>query len=389
MMKTAKLALTNLRTGSPQTLGAIRLVPICRDRAPGDLRIRLRDLVPAPAIVSLDGAPGEPGLKYVSYVPHGLVVAHTKDGAQASFGTTLGEERGARGRCVNLLHRMVKREDDVREGATSTARFRLLPLHLAMEGFLAHHFGGPDIAWSEYSQHAIRRGLDPRAESSVRGRSLPGFEAALRVFEMHPTQVGVMIFVADALASVFVVSHPSDYRLLHRSVLEDFFGQLVYEYGLLYPETPPIETPLHEERIASISDLRAEVARARGEWEEYARLLADGLFRREVRVETVRSMAPFRLERFMPDFDPDEECHLGERIVRDDGTVEYMKTFRLSAAQVRRAHLLEQLARAGWNLGDAAARLRCTRDELVKRLDNAGFGYLLAPHVLRASGTAP
>ena len=114
----------------------------------------------------------------------------------------------------------------------------------------------------------------------------------------------------------------------------------------------------------------------------------DGLFRREVHVERVRTMHPFRLERFAPDFDPDEECHIGEQIVRDDGTVEYMKTFRLSATQVRRAFLLGQLAEAQWNLERAAARLKCTRDDVIKRLDNAGFGYLLKPHLLAAAELA-
>jgi hypothetical protein len=168
---------------------------------------------------------------------------------------------------------MVKREDD--------GRFRMLPLHLAMEGFLALHFNGPDILWCEYSQHAARRGLDPRMESSVRGSWLPGFEEALPVFEIHPTQVGIMIFVAEALAAVVVLSHPEDYRRMHRSLIEDFFGELLYEYALLYPNVPRAETKLDAVRVNSLADLHAEVARARA------------------------------------------ECHIGERIVREDGTLEY------------------------------------------------------------------
>ncbi|WP_394845569.1 hypothetical protein LZC95_52130 [Pendulispora brunnea] len=359
--------ISHLRIASPQVLGGIRLVPLCRDDAPGDLRIRARHYEAVPAIVSLDTT------CYVSYVPHGFVVSHTKDGTQATFGTSLGEEKGKRGRVVNLLHRMVKREDET--------RFRLLPLHLAMEGFLALHFDGPDIVWNEYSQRAIRRGLDPRMEFSVGGGCIRGFEEALRVFEIHPTQVGVMVFVAEALASVFVVSHPDDYRLLHRSLLEDFFGELLYQYAALYPEMPRAEATIDGARVSTLAELRVEVARVRRDWIEYTHLLADGFFRREVRTETVRRLTPFRLERFMPEFDPDQECHIGERIVRDDGTLEYMKTFRLSAAQVRRAYLLEQLSRAGWHLETAAERLRCSRQEIVQRLENAGFGYLLKPHL--------
>jgi hypothetical protein len=91
------------------------------------------------------------------------------------------------------------------------------------------------------------------------------------------------------------------------------------------------------------------------------------------------------LERFVPDFRLDNECHIGERIVRKDGTLEYMKTFRLSFTQVRRAFLLKQLADVGWDFTALADRLACPRDELVRRFSNAGFGYLLAPHVLRAA----
>ena len=30
---------------------------------------------------------------------------------------------------------------------------------VALEGYLALHFGGPSVAWSEYSREALRRGL--------------------------------------------------------------------------------------------------------------------------------------------------------------------------------------------------------------------------------------
>jgi transcriptional regulator with GAF, ATPase, and Fis domain len=82
---------------------------------------------------------------------------------------------------------------------------------------------------------------------------------------------------------------------------------------------------------------------------------------------------------------PSEENHLGEAIVHEDGTLEYLKTYRLSAAQTRRAYLLQQLALSGWKLADAAERLNATQDELVVRLRNAGFGYLLKAHVLEAA----
>ena len=96
-------------------------------------------------------------------------------------------------------------------------------------------------------------------------------------------------------------------------------------------------------------------------------------------------MGPFRLERFLPRFDPEGECHIGERIVRDDGSLEYLKTFRLSTAQIRRGFLLTQLSEAGWNLTEAAVTLRCTPAELVKRIQNAALGYMLKPEVIAAA----
>jgi hypothetical protein len=82
---------------------------------------------------------------------------------------------------------------------------------------------------------------------------------------------------------------------------------------------------------------------------------------------------------------PSEENHVGEAIVGEDGTLEYLKTYRLSAAQTRRAYLLQQLASAGWKLDAAAESLHATQDELILRLRNAGFGYLLKEHVLEAA----
>jgi hypothetical protein len=390
----ATLSLQGLRTGSPQTMGAVRIVPLVRERflaaagtpagsPPGDLRIAARDYGHALAVVEVGGgAPSGPGLKYVSFVPHGLIVSYTTDGSPvvaqgASFGPT-SETR--HGRFVRLMHRMVKPERG--EGATS--RLRMLPLHLAMEGFLALHFNGPDILWSEYSQQASRRGLDPRSERSVRGTWLPGLEEAVRTFEILPAQVGVLVFIADALACAFVVPHPDDYRSLHGSLLDDFFGELLREYAILYPQAPSALAPLDGSGVNTLDDLARQVARVRADWHAYAELLSAGLLAREVRVERVRTMGPFRLERFVPVFDPDLECHIGERLVRDDGTLEYLKTFRLSAAQVRRAHVLDTLAAAAWNMEEAATALHTTVAGLAQRLASAGFGYLLKPAVLEA-----
>src|SRR5690606_35292178 len=151
-------------------------------------------------------------------------------------------------------------------------RLRFLPLQMALEGYLALHFGGPEIAWEEWARRAVAKGpsprceeaylgqegrgleealrvfeirpgqlarravakgLSPRCEEVYLGLEVRGLEEALRVFEIHPGQCGVMVYVADALASAFVTPHPDDYRALHPTLIEDLFGELVYVYGLL------------------------------------------------------------------------------------------------------------------------------------------------------------
>jgi hypothetical protein len=376
--RTETLGLRGLDPAPAQTWGAIRLVPLIRREVREDLRLERRSYGEDLTIAELGGRPGGPGLSYMSFVPHGLVVSWNEDGTPvASMGASLrkGAKDGvAFGGRVRLLHRMAKREDG--------RQLRLLPLHLAMEGFLALHFRMPEIAWPEYSRRAIRDGLDPRVETSRPGWTIEGLGEALRVFEIHEGQTGVLVFVADALASALVVPHPDDYRALHPSLLEDFFGELLYRYGLLYPDVPPVRTVIDEGAVRSISDLRAGLSRMRAEWAEFATLLAAGVLEREALVEQVYRLGPFRLDRFVTRLLLHEENHIGERIVREDGTVEYMKTFRLSDAQARRAHLLSELAAHDWHLDATAAALRGSREDLVRRLTNAGFGYLLAPGVL-------
>ena len=60
----------------------------------------------------------------------------------------------------------------------------------------------------------------------------------------------------------------------------------------------------------------------------------------------------------------------------------YLKTFRLSEAQVRRGHLLDRLATHDWHLADTAAELSITEPQLGLRLESAGFGFLLRQDTL-------
>ena len=380
-----RLVLKGLRPATPQQHGAIRLIPLLRDDVRGDLRLSRRRYADL-AAVTLDGELHGPGLRYVSFVPHGLVMSWSDQGEPVTaFGTQLcedppdGQRLGRGPTTVRLLHRMVRREDD--------HRLRFLPLHLAMEGFLSLHFGGPEIAWSEYSKQAIRYGLDPRIETAAPGRSVSGLEDALRLFEIHERQCGVLVLVADALASAFVVPHPQDYRLLHDSLLEDFFGALIREYSWQYRRVPELDFALPEpqRKVTSVGELQSMRGAARAAWRDSSALFVDGLLGRAVRSERIYQAGPFSLQRFCTSLSLHDENHIGEAIVREDGTIEYLKTYRLSSLQTKRAYLLELLARHHFNLDAAAASQSQTRHQLVQRLDGAGFAYLLADEVLRAA----
>lgn len=367
-----------------QSWGSVRLVPLLRRRAHDDLRLFKRSYGDDVMAVALDGKrPYEqPRTSYWSYVPHGLVASWSDDGSPvAAFGTQVerighkdGKQRKVGPVTVRIAHRMIRRE--------APNRLRFLPLHLAMEGFLSLHFGGPEIAWSEYAQETMSVGLGVRSEWSVSGRAISGLSDALRVFEIHDEQVGVLVFVADALASAFIVPHPDDYRALHRSLLADFYGRLIYQYGALYTGENRLFVAMDDRRVASMSDLRAQLSAMYAHWAEFLGFMAEGILERNVTTGSSYRFGPFVMHRFLTELNLTSENHLGEAIVRDDGSLAYLKTYRLSNAQTRRAYLLSQLAQHRWNLDATAAALGTSRDGLILRLTKAGFGYLLKKHVV-------
>ncbi len=370
--------ITGLRAGPAQTWGAVRLVPLLRDEPITDLRLHARLCDDdEPSVVELS-----PREAYIAYVPHAFVATWTSDGSPAAaYGTQLIDPREpGLPRVIGLRfrRRLARRED--RE------RLRFLPLHLALEGFLDLQFGGPPIAWQEWTHRATAEGLSPRVEQAYAGASITGLDDALRVFEIHPTQCGVVLYVADALAAVFVVPHPADYRALHPTLLQDLYGELLYQYTQLFPAVPDFHQPLNAAAVSTVDDLQAELSRVAAEW---AAFHDDAMF--TVTAGTSRPvyhLGRFTLCRFLPPFDPALDNHIGEVIVDEQGTVAYLKTFRLSAAQARRGHLLSRLAETGWDLDATAAALGTDRQDLVLRLDRAGFGHLLRPDILDACRAA-
>ncbi|MCX4677786.1 hypothetical protein OG413_21155 [Streptomyces sp. NBC_01433] len=370
-----RLDLGGLSVRPAQVWGGVRLVPLVREEPVEGLRLH-REVYEGFGAGLVEAGPRT---HYTSYIPHGLVADWSGEGAQsAAYGTQLDD--GTPARTVRLPkyrhHRMAKR----RPGD----RLRFLPLHLALEGYLALHFGGPSVAWEEWSRQALRDGLSPRAEDAYLGWSVRGLGDALRIFEIHPGQCGVMVYVSDALAAAFVLPHPEDYRLLHATLVEDLFGELVHQYAMYGAPVAEFGARIRDGAgLRTLADLRAAARAQERAWTE----AHDTLFARELLdssygFDRVYRMGSFTLWRFLPPFVRDGSGqHIGETITDHRGQVAYLKTFRLSDAQVRRGYLLRTLFDADWSLSRAAVTLGTSEEELARRLRAAGFSSLLKGHV--------
>ncbi|MFB2982082.1 hypothetical protein [Microseira sp. BLCC-F43] len=366
------IALDNLEIAPSQVWGAVRIVPLLRRQVRYDLRLLKRNYDEDVAIVNLDDERLDRGIKYISYIPHGLVLSWSDDGSPvAAMGGQLISEGKRYNNGINsarVMHRMAKRE--------AKNQLRFLPLHLAMEGFLSIHFSAPEIAWEGYSRRAKSQGLSPRVEFSFSGRAIPALEDALRVFEIHEHQVGVLLFISESLASAFVVPTPEDYRALHNSLLQDFYGELIYQYGL-HGRTTRLEAEIDASKVNDLETLGEALAIMRSHWAEFQGFMASNLLGRPIESKRIYTAGGFTLQRFITDLHLKSENHIGEAIVRENGELEYLKTYRLSEAQTKRAYLLKQLAAHQWHLEATAISLGNTLDEFIQRLERAGFGYLI------------
>ncbi|MFJ9408427.1 ARPP-2 domain-containing protein [Streptomyces sp. NPDC101393] len=373
------LELSGVRSGPSQVWGAIRLVPLLRAEPVTDLRLHREVYETGPATVAAGGR-----TTYTSYIPHGFVADWTGDGSPAAaYGSQLGDGRGPVDCApLHLPRKLAQRRGKGRAQGGGPVSLRFLPLHLALDGYLALHFGGPSVVWEEWTRRAVREGLSPRAGTAYRGGQVRGLGDALRIFEIHPDQCGVLVYAADALAGAFVVPHPDDYRALHPSLLHDLYGELIHQYAL-YSRVPVPEftSRITAEYITSLAELRSAAERRRQEWEaQHDALMAGELFDASYDVRQVYRMGRFRLSRFLPPFALHRTQHIGETITDGKGRVVYLKTFRLSDKQVRRGHVLRQLARHDWHPGDTAAAMGITAQELLRRVQHLGFEGLLKEH---------
>jgi hypothetical protein len=317
---------------------------------------------------------------YVSVIPHAFIVRVSDDGMFiVVLGIIMGcsdERRTPPGFPVHVMHKMAKAVDD--DDGVNAVRFA--PLHLAVERLLSMAFAGPDVDWPEISKQALRQGLGVRSERAITGRSIAGLDEAIRTFELYDDQVGVAVYFDDVLASIFVVPHPDDWRSLHTSLLEDFWCELFAWGGHTPAHASRVQ--LDASRVSDLGTLQAELARARVDDGHLQQALLGDVLERPITSAITRTIGPLSLQTFHTDLARGAHHHVGEVIVRDDGTIEYLKTFRLSDGQSQRAFLLQTLAQQQFRLVDTARVLRIQPIQLVDRIARAGFSYLFRPEVL-------
>jgi hypothetical protein len=367
------ITLHNLEIAPSQILGSIRLVPLLRKDFREDLRLAKRSYN-SRAVVTVGKS-----TFYHSYVPHGLVLNWSDNGEPiASLGGQLSDESDQFAG-VKVMRRMAQREN---RGQDNSLRF--LPLEMAMEGFMGMFFKGPTIAWQEYSRRSRSTGLSPRTEYSISGKSISDLSEALRVFEIHENQVGVLLFVGEMLATAFIVPHPQDYRDLHETLLTDAYGETFYYYGL-YGQAQELECSIaslapeviKDKNIHDLTDLRSALTKMRQEWSDVQSMMSEDLLQRPIQSQQIYRAGAFSLQRFITDLDKTRTNYIGESIVDNSGDLQYLKIYGLSAVQTRRAYLLQELDRHDWQLEKAAIALNETLSSLVKRIEKADLGYLI------------
>ncbi|WP_017583673.1 ARPP-2 domain-containing protein [Nocardiopsis valliformis] len=382
MTPTQALSAEGLRTGPDQRWGNVRLVPLLRGRPVEGLRLHplLSGITPERPPGDLTGSEDAQAPEPVAYLPHAYLTTWDEDALPAAaYGTHLlspfeppGPER------ISLA---------ARRGQASRAerdRPRFLPWELNVEGHLALCFRAPQIAWEHLNRTRLRTDrMSAPAEAAYLGREVGDLARALEVFEIHPDQCGVALYVTDELVSVQLAPHPHDYRLLHPSLLLELFGETLYTRGLMTPAAPSLYQPLRAEGVRTLAELRQAVdesraASARGHDE----LMLSSLTAQHSELSRRGAHGGFTLFGFRPAFTRDGDQHVGEAVTGPDGHTAYLSSFRLSPSQVRRGHLLRVLDENEWRIDLAARALGTGHADLLTRLERTGLAYLLNPDVL-------
>ena len=374
---------SDLEFAPSQVWGSVRLVPLIRKSPIENIRLSARSYnARLTAVGSQKGT-------YLSYIPHGLVVDWNHGSPIASYGTHLSEKKKAQDLhdttfIINSKNRLVQKE--------SKNRLRILPLHMTLDALLLLFAKQPSIAWEEFADQYVG-GQNPWVcTSSLSGWGFPYLYGALEHFEIHRNQTGVLIFIGDAFASAFVVSHPEDYRTLHRTIIEDVYCKTLRHYG--YNHVPCFSFSLKGEEIHSLEQLEKAVHKEYVRWQEFRADMAYALFDRPLFVEDCYKKKEFTLQRFitspqddeinpykaLSNLHPSDEYHIGECIRRKDGKIAYLKTYRLNRKQCTRIKIISLLESTQWNLEAAAQSRNISKERLQYQMRMVDLGYLLKKH---------
>lgn len=358
-----RLTFTGLKTRPGQVWGGIRLVPLVRPEPIESLRLH-------PA--ARDSIVYEK-MRGCWYAPHGLIAEWTGDGTAVP----------AYGSALQMAATTVRRSRKPPTKLGRRTRVRFVPHRVALESYLPLTFMSPAIAWPAWRPEAFRRGL-PNVETPRRtSEDVTGLREALRVFEIYPGQCGVLVYTADALAGALVTPHPDDYRALHATLIEDHYSELIYRYALTHRAVGEFAARVDESTVATVEDLRERVATVEAEWAAFHdETMAAGLIGAASRFHEQYRMGEYALHGFRPADLMRPEGHVGEAITHEDGTLAYLRSYRLSETQLRRARLLDALAEHQWHLEATAASLRLEPGALAARIHQAGFGELLQQHIV-------
>lgn len=361
------ISFNNLKLMPSQIYGSIRLVPLVKDNYNTDLKMDYKKY-DSFNIIKVDK-----NNAYMSYTPHAITVSLS--GSETQNVKDKEDKVLSKGDLsITASDKIIKK--------INTNKIRFFPLHTAMENFLSMYFGCPEILWQEYSSKAKRFGLSPRVEFSTSGKNINGLEKALRIFEIHENQVGVLLFVSEKLASVFIVSNPDDYRLLHRSLISDFYGELIYYYGFVYGGVSNFKFELDESKVNTLDDLKNELQRAKNHLSKFYQLMSDGIINREIEVKDFYELGKYKMFRFLTDITKHTENHIGEIITDNSGDIQYMKTYLLSDSQIYRIKILKALHANNWHIEKTANYLNISYNAFILEIDKYGFNYILKTPLL-------
>ena len=105
--------------------------------------------------------------------------------------------------------------------------------------------------------------------------------------------------------------------------------------------------------------------------------MAGDLLDRTVKSKRVYQAGSFGVQRFITSLDLDRTNYIGEAILDDRAHLQYLKIYGLSKGQTRRIYCLQQLSCHDWNFERTAEAQGDTVEQLVKRMEKLGFGYLI------------